>query len=111
QGAAVDLTCTRLGDRRDELDLARILVLAQARLHEVLYQSDAVRILAAGDDERLRYVAAEWVRRSDDGSLEHVRVLEEHILDFQWADRPPRRYDDVVIASRMKEIPILVYVP
>src|SRR5438105_13220927 len=59
---AVDLAGRRLGQLGDELDEARILVLAEALAHEVLDLLDEALVArAVGDHERLHDLATQRV--------------------------------------------------
>src|SRR5437868_14246203 len=86
---AVDLAGRRLGQLGDELDEARILVLAEPLAHEVLdFAGEGVVALALGDDESLHDLAAQLVWHADRARLAHVGVLQDCVLDLDGAHGP-----------------------
>src|SRR5207245_5740909 len=63
------------------------------------------------NDEGLRDLAAQLVRRRDDRGLADVRVAQERVLDLDRAHRPARRDDHVVGAALVVEVTLLVHPP
>src|SRR5919109_803846 len=106
QGLPVDLAGRRLRQLVDQLDGARILVLAEPRLHELLKLPCESRAHPGRHHASLRNLAAQGIGDADDGRLPHVGMREERLLDLERAHRPAGGDDHVVRASRMKEIAV-----
>src|SRR3984957_4584465 len=112
QDLAVDFARGRLGQFGNEGDEARIFVLTEPGADEVLDLCRERRIgRTVGHDERLYYLPARRIRHADHRGLAHGGMLKQRVLHLDRADRPARRDDDVVRASRAVEVAVLVDAP
>src|SRR5215216_2636935 len=109
QNLAIDLTGRCLGQFGDELDLARIFVVAKPLAHEILdLLPESLVTRPVGDDEGLHHLPAQRVGHADGSSLADLAVLQDRVLDLDGAHGPAGRDDDIVGAAGMIEVAVLV---
>src|SRR5215213_754351 len=96
QNLAIDLTGRRLGQFGDELDLARIFVVAEPLAHEILdLLPEGFVARPVGDDEGLHHLPTQRIGHADGGGLSHLAMLQDGILDLDGTHGPASGDDDV----------------
>src|SRR5262249_30068493 len=111
QQKALDLACFRLGQLRHELDLPRVLVPADAGLHDLddllgeaaIGPTSGLEHHEGGDDLSPPRVGPAHHRRLGDGW-----VAENGALDLEGADPVARALDDVVRAAFEPEVAVAI---
>src|SRR6266568_9101334 len=108
---AANFATDGLGQCRDELDLARILVGCGDALDvllEFLHQLRGGLIARCQNDKRLDNGATYFVGAGDDGRFGHGVVLEEGALDLERTDAIPGANDHVISPTHKPEIALSV---
>src|SRR6266550_2025681 len=108
---ALDLARLGLGKLLDELDLARILMSAHARLDQLddlRVEPRPPRHAGAKHHVCLDDLPAKRIGRADHGGLGHVGVTQDRALDLEGPDAVPRALDDVIAPALEPEVAVSV---
>ena len=109
QHLAMHLAGRGLGQLVDQGHMARVFVLAQLGLDQLLDfagEGGDVGRRAGADDEGLDDLAAQRVGHTDHRGLERVGVHQDHVLDLDGAHGPARGNDHVVGAAAVIEVAV-----
>src|SRR5438093_6905717 len=109
QLVALDLAALRRRESRHQLDLARIEMATELRLHEIhdlVLESGPRDFPGLEHDVRLHDLAPQRIRLADDRRLRNGGMSQDRRLHLERADAVARALDDVVRAALEPEVAV-----